>query len=345
MIALLVSLLVTLVSIAIWFRCSGRGDSGPSSSEPVLWLPSRADLKNCKGQTHRVSIKELFIYPVKGCKAISLSEARITPAGILYDREWMIVDDATKRFQTQRQIPRMALINAHLDFAKDELIISAEGYGEVSVPLTNRGNREIYSVQVWSDVVEAIDEGDRVSKWISKFLSADYDIPKKLRLVRFSKQTCVRGIPEKYREKENEHTYFADGFPFLLANYESLSQLNRWIKDANPSSECLPINRFRPNIVVQDTNCAFEEDCWDKISVNGIVFRVAKPCDRCIVPSTDQETGKRGKEPTITLRKFRFDGKSESVFFGQNLVLESMGSESIIRVGDGVEFSYKARFR
>ncbi|MDZ4358796.1 MAG: MOSC domain-containing protein, partial [Variovorax sp.] len=54
-------------------------------------------------------IDQLWIYPVKSCAGISLNEAELTETGLAYDRSWMVVD-AQGEFVTQRELPRLALI-------------------------------------------------------------------------------------------------------------------------------------------------------------------------------------------------------------------------------------------
>ena len=116
----------------------------------------------------------------------------------------------------------------------------------------------------------------------------------------------------------------ADGFPFLLISEESLADLNRRL--AQP----LPMNRFRPNLVVAGAE-PYAEDEWNRIEVGGIPMRVVKPCDRCVVTTTDQATGERGKEPLRTLATYR--NRGGEVMFGQNVVHERRGR---LRVGDQV---------
>jgi MOSC domain-containing protein len=64
------------------------------------------------------------------------------------------------------------------------------------------------------------------------------------------------------------------------------------------------------------------------------LFRVAKPCGRCLVTTTDQLTGERGREPLAMLGRRRRFG--EALVFGQNLIPDSPG---LIRVGDPVEIT------
>ncbi|MFH4151345.1 MOSC domain-containing protein, partial [Acinetobacter baumannii] len=75
----------------------------------------------------------------------------------------------------------------------------------------------------------------------------------------------------------------------------------------------------------------FAEDGWKRIEIAGIVFRVVKPCARCVVTTTDQATGRRAPdaEPLRTLATYRRVG--QDVLFGQNLVNEGCGR---IAVGD-----------
>jgi uncharacterized protein YcbX len=119
---------------------------------------------------------------------------------------------------------------------------------------------------------------------------------------------------------------FADGYPFLLIGQASLDDLNSRL------AEPVPMNRFRPNFVVEGAE-PFAEDTWKKISIGKTVFHVVKPCERCVITTIDQVKGTKGKEPLTTLNTFRnFNGK---VLFGQNLIAEKPGA--VLKVGDKIE--------
>ena len=60
-----------------------------------------------------VQITDLFIYPVKSLKGISLNEAETALRGFKYDREWMITD-SDYHFLTQREIEAMATITVSI---------------------------------------------------------------------------------------------------------------------------------------------------------------------------------------------------------------------------------------
>jgi uncharacterized protein YcbX len=117
---------------------------------------------------------------------------------------------------------------------------------------------------------------------------------------------------------------FADAYPVLLISDASLGQLNSKLDSP------LPMNRFRPNVVVSGWR-AHEEDEFAGIRIGELGFRAAKRCGRCSVTTTDQDTGKVGVEPLRTLAKYRLS--DQSVQFGAYFVPETGGS---IRVGDAI---------
>ncbi len=107
------------------------------------------------------------------------------------------------------------------------------------------------------------------------------------------------------------------------------------------------MNRFRPNFVVQDS-VAFAEDNWKRLRIGDTIFRVTKPCARCVITTIDQQRGFfTGKEPLKTLANYRlakdifpnnfqsFDFKENSVLFGQNLIAESIGET--LKIGDEIK--------
>jgi uncharacterized protein YcbX len=130
-----------------------------------------------------------------------------------------------------------------------------------------------------------------------------------------------------------ENVGFADSYPFLVLSEASVLDVNRRIVAAGGGA--VPINRFRPNLVVEGCG-PFAEDIWRRIRIGGIVFRVVKPCSRCVITTTDQATGERFAEPLRTLAGYRRDPADPiEVNFGQNLIHET--SSGALRVGDPVE--------
>jgi uncharacterized protein len=146
----------------------------------------------------------------------------------------------------------------------------------------------------------------------------------KCHLVKMPESTN-REVDNNYAE--NKTVSFADAFPFMIIGQASLDDLNSRMEVP------LPMNRFRTNFVFTGGK-PFEEDNWKKFKIGDVKFEAVKPCARCVITTTNQETAERLHEPLLTLSKFRnFNNK---VLFGMNLVCESIGK---VKVGDKIELS------
>ena len=288
-------------------------------------------------------VSGLFVYPIKAVRAVPLTEAAVEPRGLAGDRRWLIVDEEDV-FVTQRDHPVLATVTAELlpeglrlrrDGMADHEVspppsplpatrgIRGEGEPEPltpqpPLPAIHRGEGEKRTVTIWRNQVDALDAGDGAAEWVSLAL----DFP--ARLV-FMGPDSRRPVDPDYGQAGDEVS-FADGFPLLITNEASLDDLNAQL--ASP----VPMNRFRPNLVVSGA-LAWGEDDWKLLRIGEVEFRNVKKCGRCLVTTTDQTTGQRmGDEPLRTLATFRnFDGKA---MFGSNLIPSGTGT---IRVGDAVE--------
>ena len=261
------------------------------------------------------TITGLHIYPVKSCGGISVAAAEISARGLAHDREWMVVD-AEGQFLTQRALPRMALVETAL--TPDTLRLSAPGRsGTLEVSLAERDLPRC-RVRVWSDDCEALDEGDAAAEWFSAFLG------KPARLVRFDSAHRRLSSREWTRGADAENR-FSDAYPLLVISGESLDELNRRL-DAP-----LPMNRFRPNIVIHGLG-PHGEDRLNVLSADGCEIRLVKPCVRCSITTTDQTTAEVGKEPLRTLATYRRDEILKGVTFGMNGIITA-GAGTVLAVG------------
>lgn len=272
----------------------------------------------------------LFIYPVKSLRGCAVPVAEIDALGFAGDRRFLIVDD-TGKFLTQRTHPRMAQVDARL--AVGMLILSAEGAGTLSVSVASDPAAPVHTVSVWKhEGLLAEDCGPDAAAWLSNFLGQS------VHLVRIGEK-FQRPVAKKAARPGDAFT-FADGAPVLVASEASLAALNDRIQEN--SGEPVPMDRFRPNLVLTDCG-AFAEDDFPSLRIGGVTLRNAGKSDRCIMTTTDQLTGERGKEPLKTLATFRrarpepVEGDpvdSSSVYFGTNYINES--KHGTIRVGDSV---------
>lgn len=259
-----------------------------------------------------LSISHLYVYPIKSLGGIELSSARLTDRGIEHDRRWMLVDE-NNRFLTQREFSKMTLLRTAIH--ANELTIYEKGneVDKISVNLYPTGNGTV-NVQVWDDVCEALVMSNEINEWFSQKLNMI------CKLV-YMPDASIRKVDTEYAFN-NELTGFSDAFPVLMIGQASLDDLNSRLEKP------VPMNRFRPNIVFTD-GTAFEEDTMKEFHINGITFYAVKPCARCVVTTTDQETGITSKEPLKTLSGYRTG--NNKVYFGQNILYKNEGT---IKVGD-----------
>ncbi|MET0661082.1 MAG: MOSC N-terminal beta barrel domain-containing protein [Steroidobacteraceae bacterium] len=268
-------------------------------------------------------ITELNIYPVKSCRGIALSRAVLQPAGLEHDREWMIVRP-DGRFVTQREQPRLALIVPALEGGF--LVLRAPEGGDLRVPLQQEGAP--VQVQCWRDVCSAWDAGEAAASWLSR------QVGESMRLVRFE-STQRRLSSREWTHGVEAENRFSDGFPVLLISEGSLADLNSRLEQP------LPMNRFRPNLVVSGL-LPYQEDAIDELVVGDVTLRAVKPCTRCVITTTDQHSGEvTGPEPIRTLRTYRLSRNPPGVLFGQNLIVVS-GADSELRTGMELAVRFKA---
>ncbi len=259
-------------------------------------------------------LSSLHIYPIKSCGGITLNESEIDVFGLRYDRRFMVITPRGE-FVTQREVP--ALASVRVEITGPHLVLNAPDLPTLTMALSPMGGRPVVA-QVWDDTVRAVAPDPAADDWFSNVVGQEA-------LLAYIPDSVVREVDRSWAP-EGGRTGFADGFPFLIAGEASLADLNSRL--AIP----LPMNRFRPNLVVSGSE-PFAEDGWHQITIGGIRMQVVKPCARCAVTTTDQNTGKRmGDEPLRTLATFRRqEGK---VMFGQNVVHYGVGR---VGVGDEVK--------
>jgi uncharacterized protein YcbX len=264
----------------------------------------------------------LYIYPIKSCRGIELDNVTVLATGFTQDRRWMLVNEQG-RFLTQRELPQLALIAPTL--AGIGLTVHAPGM----TPLVVTGTRtQAMSVTVWKDQCRAFDEGEQAADWFTQFLGSA------VRLVRFD-DTQLRLSSRDWTGELPAANLFSDGFPLLVIGQASLTDLNSRL------TRPLPMNRFRPNIVVTGLQ-AYEEDRVDEFSSGDLCLRAVKPCTRCKITTTDQATGiAQGMEPLSTLMQYRRNAQLRGVTFGQNLII-CAGIGQRLHVGETLQVTYKS---
>lgn len=260
-------------------------------------------------------ISELVLYPIKSCAGVSVRQATLTTAGLsvdnVYDREWMVVDEHGQ-FLTQREHPRLALVAPRIKL--DTIELRAPGMLRLEIPLDLPApdNEVLREVKLWDDTVLAYDCDETTATWFSQVIGTP------CRLVRFH-ASAKRFTSTRWTGGVQAPTLFADGYPVLVIGSASLADLN--VKLATAGRDPLPMDRFRPNVVVDGID-AYEEDYVDTFSAGAAVLKPVKPCPRCPIPSVDQATGVPGADPLDILQAYRKKPQlDDAVCFGMNCIV------------------------
>jgi uncharacterized protein YcbX len=278
----------------------------------------------------QVRIDALHVHPIKSCAVVTLDEVLLIETGFEFDRAWMVVS-AAGRFVTQRELPRMALVQQTLKHS--ELVLRAPGMLALHLALDAVEAR--CRVTVWNDEVAAYDMGDLAAQWFSDFLGQP------LRLARFDPEQRRLSSRDWTGELEAENA-FADGFPILVSSTASLTELNRRLVVQGEAA--VTMARFRPNLVLDGLD-ANGEDHLDEISFatdeGPIRLKLVKPCARCSIPDVEPTTGEPGHAVGDVLAAYRADARMNGALtFGMNAVIVE-GIERALRVGMTGEATFR----
>lgn len=288
-------------------------------------------------------IARLFVYPVKSCAGIEVSEALLTETGLDLDRAWMVVDEHGE-FVTQREEPRLTLVRPQFKRGGTELALRAPGM--LALHLRVDAVEQPTRVRVWDDEVPAYDMGDIAAQWFTDFLALnEQGLPKanapKYRLVRFD--------PEHRRLSSLQWTggaealnQFSDGYPVLVLAQASLDGLNARLQAQGHAP--VDVRRFRPNIVLEGLE-AHDEDRVGPLQIDtgegAALLTPVKPCPRCPIPNIDPDTAHSSPEVSDTLQAYRQDARLKGALtFGMNAIV-SGGVDTVLRVGQRVGANYR----
>lgn len=261
-----------------------------------------------------VSVASLHVYPVKGCHGIDVAEAKLTPRGFRHDRELMLVDP-DGGFVSQRGTPRLALLRVAYDGAVLSVTAPDGESLRHRVRRVPEGTAPV-PVRVHRSDTAGHDQGDEAAAWFSGWLG------RPCRLVRFP-DDAVRRVNPDYASAV---VGYADAFPLLVTSVESLADLNARM------GQPLPMDRFRPNLVLTGLDGPWVEDTVHRLRVGKVELDLVRRCGRCTVTTVDQRTGVTGQEPLRTLATFRNVG--QKLLFGVHAVPRTLGT---VRVGDTAE--------
>ena len=275
-------------------------------------------------------VSGLAVHPLKSGAIRPVETATVERPGLAGDRRWMVVD-ADSRLVSAREVHRLFSVVADTPETSSEVGagLRLRAPGRPDLHLDDGSGTEVVPVRLHRHDLTGALVSPEADAWLSEALGQPG-----LRLVRCADPTA-RALNPAF-SREGDHTAYADGYPVTLASRSSLDRLNDWVAETavergEEPPEPLPMERFRPNVVVEGDLEPFVEDSWATVRIGEVAFRVAKPVDRCVMTTIDLGSLETGKEPIRTLaRHRRWDG---ATWFAVQLIPDGTG---VVRVGDEV---------
>ncbi|MEV7600795.1 MOSC N-terminal beta barrel domain-containing protein [Kitasatospora sp. NPDC089797] len=289
------------------------------------------------------TVTELRYYPVKGCAGVRVEQAELTRAGLAHDRVFMVVDEEGG-FRSQRRDPLLATVRPTVAEGGGRLRLAAPGVEPVALAVDTEGPRR--EVRLFGTPYRAVDQGEEAAAWFSQVLGS----PSRL----------VRVPPEHDRVADGltpGTSGFADSSAVHLLSRATLDDFHARAAGAGAP---LPVERFRPNLVVDGWSEPHTEDLLRRFTVGGAGADAEPPAGpgadldrepgaepgaelgytklaiRCSVTLVDQTTGaKAGPEPLRTLARYR-RATAGGVAFGSKFSVLRPGT---LRVGDALTVS------
>lgn len=277
-------------------------------------------------------IEHIAYYPLKGAGSLETPQARLTKEGIEGDRQFMIVsahpdEHGVFNFVTQRDkrdksdkpqgLAVLSLIKPQI--VGDQLLLTWKDTDPIELPKDYNNGREL-TVRIWDDVVQAVDQGDKLAEWLSDRLKFA------IRLVKAA-GSFQRNARQNYVANENT-VRFQDGYPIHWFYQESVDELSQ------VAQEPISWTIFRPNLVTSGSPAQTEHALYAG-EIAGIPFINPKPCDRCPVTNVDQETGEvkvgRALRHLAKYKRWVKNTGEQVVIFGENMLPQGEGE---IKVGD-----------
>ncbi|XP_070257536.1 mitochondrial amidoxime reducing component 2 [Myotis yumanensis] len=315
------------LSGAAWLGAAALG-LGAVALGTLVWRRARPGRRRRLQQVGTVA--ELWIFPVKSCKGVAVSEAECTALGLrsgrLRDRFWLVIKE-DGHMVTARQEPRLVLVS--IAYEDDCLVFRAPGAEQLVLPSKLPSSNAVHDCRIFGLDIKGRDCGDEAAQWFTNFLKTEA-----FRLVQFEKGMKGRASRNIFPSFVPDYQVaYPDCSPVMIISEASLADLNTRLEKK------VKMEQFRPNIVV--TGCdAFEEDTWDEIRIGSTEMKKVLACPRCIMTTVDPDTGVIDrKEPLETLKSYRLCNPSEkhiyksSPLFGIYYSVEKIGS---LKVGDPV---------
>lgn len=273
-------------------------------------LPNEAVAPTSPSQ--QLFLESIYLYPIKSCGRFEVSQWEITTNGLLYDREWVLID-ANGNYLNQKKALQLCLIRPTINLGRKIMRIEAPGMSPLELSLSRYPAQE-KELKVCGDSCIGFQYSEEVNEWFSAVLRTECylvrmaPVSNRISNGRDTKARIRRG--EQLSQESLCPIAFSNESQFLVVSKASVEDVASRVKNSG-----FPIvaSGFRPNFVVGG-GLAYQEDNWKSISIGDQHLNITALCNRCKMICIDQETGAEGQEPLLTLAAFR--RSNGRIYFG-----------------------------
>lgn len=260
-------------------------------------------------------LRAIHLYPIKSTLGYSVSQAVVQPQGLSFDREFMLTEPNGK-FITARKDAELY----HFSAMPVPFGLYVRHKNGNSLLVRYQDFSQMQTCEVWGTEFSSLIATDKINRWFSEKIGREVQ----LRWTGEHTQRQIKRFPQ-------HPLSFADGYPLLLTNTASLTELQKHC----PAP--ILMSQFRPNLVIEG-NTPFEEQQWDRIQIGEVTFLHTKPCERCVLTTRNPETGQLNPtmEPFRSLKKLNSNEEGKPIF-GINLLPLNSG---IITLDDPVNLLF-----
>lgn len=230
-----------------------------------------------------IEVAGVYRYPLTGARAEVLSAATVGPSGIEGDRNLVLYDALADDVVMPRvsQLKIRALAKVACNYGDRFVEYCLPNYGNFYVDSKSHGDEVV--VAEFGDEVPCHDMGDLHANRLQRQLGHEG--------IRLAKKTeeWLTGGTVRPSERHNR--------PIHIVSAVTLRELQNRARGMGINNT-FQADRFRPNIVIDGSLVAFEENEWQgsRIIIGDVAYFIQEPTPRCPVPGFDQRTGQSMKD-------------------------------------------------
>ena len=199
-------------------------------------------------------VAKIIIYPIKSLDGIACDRAAIiSPGTLAFDRRWAILDEKGKYVNGKRN-PKVHQLRCQFDLATE------------TVTFSDQGETTSLSFHLTTEI-------DAINRWLSDYFQKPV----------FLQEKAEGGFPDD-----------TDAYGPTIISTATLETVASWLPGLTLENAR---SRFRANIEINNVPPFWEDQLFSEtgdpinFTIGSVKIQGINPCQRCVVPTRDPNTG------------------------------------------------------